>query len=140
MATTRQMLRAEKPTGGIVQSRHGLLAVALRFLWQQQVQQDLAAKEYDVSWQANAVVDEVGPPWHAPNRAQGFRTYFGTRDRVFGAGLMLLITRPFSSVTCRPCAGSWVSPGLGGPMLSVPCCARRGAGLGAPGSSARGAA
>jgi FG-GAP repeat protein len=104
MATARRMLRAEKPTGGIGQSRHGLLAVALRFLpifllaspltaapdptsnpaaptanpsgWQQQVQQDLAAKEYDVSWQANAVVDEVGPAWHAPNRAQGFRTYF----------------------------------------------------------------
>jgi FG-GAP repeat protein/VCBS repeat protein len=44
--------------------------------WAEQVQKDLREREYDVTWQAKPVVEGVGASWHAPNRAQGFRTYF----------------------------------------------------------------
>jgi len=40
------------------------------------VQHNLEQQEYELSWQNSPVVDGVEPSWHAPNRAQGFRTYF----------------------------------------------------------------
>ncbi len=44
--------------------------------WRDSVQHDLEQREYELSWQASPVVDDVGASWHAPNRSQGFRTYF----------------------------------------------------------------
>src|SRR5262245_46447175 len=49
--------------------------------WYEKVQRDLAAREYEVSWQASPVVDDVEPSWQAPNRMHGFRTYF-TADGI----------------------------------------------------------
>ena len=45
--------------------------------WVAGVQEDLARQEYEVSWQTEAPVKHLAPAWQAPNRAQGFRTYFG---------------------------------------------------------------
>ena len=44
--------------------------------WLDSARHDLEQREYELSWQASPVVDEVEPSWHAPNRSQGFRTYF----------------------------------------------------------------
>jgi SdrD B-like protein/FG-GAP repeat protein/VCBS repeat protein len=44
--------------------------------WMAQVQQDLAKREYDLSWQETPSVQGLEASWQAPNRAQGFRTYF----------------------------------------------------------------
>jgi len=49
--------------------------------WMARVQADMQAREYEVSWQASTAVADVEPSWHAPNRAQGFRTYF-TSDGI----------------------------------------------------------
>src|SRR6185503_8844149 len=45
--------------------------------WQATVRQDLAAREYDVSWQAQTTLEGQAAAWQAPNRAHGFRTWFG---------------------------------------------------------------
>jgi hypothetical protein len=44
--------------------------------WMAQVQQDLAAREYEISWQSSTAVEGIEAAWQAPNRAHGFRTYF----------------------------------------------------------------
>jgi hypothetical protein len=44
--------------------------------WQASVQEDIAAREYEVSWQTQAPIEGLAPAWQAPNRAHGFRTYF----------------------------------------------------------------
>jgi hypothetical protein len=44
--------------------------------WLDSAQRDLAQREYELSWQASPGVDDVEASWHAPNRSQGFRTYF----------------------------------------------------------------
>jgi len=44
--------------------------------WLKQVQGEVQKHEYDLSWQAAPVVNGIEASWHAPNRAQGFRTYF----------------------------------------------------------------
>jgi FG-GAP repeat protein len=44
--------------------------------WLSQVQADLRAGEYDLTWQSAPVVSDIEPSWQAPNRRQGFRTYF----------------------------------------------------------------
>ena len=49
--------------------------------WLEQAQRNLAEREYEVSWQAKPVVDDLPSSWHAPNRAHGFRTYF-TADGI----------------------------------------------------------
>jgi len=36
----------------------------------------MAEREYEVTWQAEPAVEGIEPSWHAPNRSQGFRTYF----------------------------------------------------------------
>jgi hypothetical protein len=41
-----------------------------------QVQQDIAAREYHVSWQDQPASAGLSAAWHAPNRAHSFRTYF----------------------------------------------------------------
>jgi hypothetical protein len=44
--------------------------------WLDRVQQEIAAQEYELSWQEQPVLPDLGPAWHAPNRAHGLRTYF----------------------------------------------------------------
>src|SRR5262245_45621529 len=44
--------------------------------WLDSAQHDLEQREYELSWQASPVVDDIEASWHAPNRSQGFRTYF----------------------------------------------------------------
>ena len=44
--------------------------------WEIGVQKDLVAREYWITWQDRTPLDEIPAAWHAPNRAQGFRTYF----------------------------------------------------------------
>jgi hypothetical protein len=44
--------------------------------WLSRVQHDIAASEYHVTWQEATYLADVDSAWHAPNRAQGFRTYF----------------------------------------------------------------
>jgi hypothetical protein len=41
-----------------------------------EIGEDLAAREYWISWQDQTQLDEIAAAWQAPNRAQGFRTYF----------------------------------------------------------------
>jgi len=44
--------------------------------WTAQLQQDLAEREYEITWQSSTPIHGVDASWQAPNRAQGFRTYF----------------------------------------------------------------
>ena len=44
--------------------------------WLASARHDLEQREYELSWQASPVVDDVEASWHAPNRSQAFRTYF----------------------------------------------------------------
>ncbi len=45
--------------------------------WLDQVQEDVARREYELSWRpAPAALEGVDAAWQAPNRSQGFRTYF----------------------------------------------------------------
>ncbi|MCX5772977.1 MAG: integrin alpha, partial [Candidatus Hydrogenedentes bacterium] len=44
--------------------------------WWGQVQKDIAAGEYAVTWQDETVLPEVAGAYQAPNRAQDLRTYF----------------------------------------------------------------
>jgi uncharacterized repeat protein (TIGR01451 family) len=44
--------------------------------WWSSVQQDIADSEYEISWQESTIPADLGAAWQAPNRAQGFRTYF----------------------------------------------------------------
>jgi len=44
--------------------------------WEIDVQENLAAREYWIAWQDRTQPGNVPAAWHAPNRAQGFRTYF----------------------------------------------------------------
>ena len=44
--------------------------------WLDSAQHDLEQREYELSWQASPVADDIEASWHAPNRSQGFRTYF----------------------------------------------------------------
>ncbi len=44
--------------------------------WSSAVQRDIAESEYDVTWQDCTLLPGVAGAYHAPNRAQNFRTYF----------------------------------------------------------------
>jgi hypothetical protein len=44
--------------------------------WWEGVQQDIREQEYHVTWGDETQLDDVEAAWQAPNRAQGFRTYF----------------------------------------------------------------
>jgi hypothetical protein len=44
--------------------------------WFAQVQQDLAEREYHVSFQQKSAVEGLAPAYQAPNRAQNLRSYF----------------------------------------------------------------
>jgi len=47
--------------------------------WLASIQKDIASSEYHLTWQDTTVVDDLDAAWQAPNRAQGFRTYFTDR-------------------------------------------------------------
>ena len=49
--------------------------------WAQEIQRDLAAREYEITWQKQTRLKDLPAAWHAPNRAHGFRTYF-TEDGI----------------------------------------------------------
>jgi hypothetical protein len=59
------------PAGGV-----GHTAGDAQADWLGRTQRDLAAREYEVAWQPAPTIEGVEASWHAPNRAQGFRTYF----------------------------------------------------------------
>jgi hypothetical protein len=44
--------------------------------WWSKVQQDIQQQEYSVTWSDQTPLPGVKGAWQAPNRAQGFRTYF----------------------------------------------------------------
>src|SRR5262245_36589310 len=44
--------------------------------WIEQVEESLAAQEYEISWQKAPASLSVPESWQAPNRSQGFRTWF----------------------------------------------------------------
>ena len=44
--------------------------------WFSAVQRDIAAQEYQVTWQDHTQLGDIAQAYHAPNRAQNFRTYF----------------------------------------------------------------
>lgn len=47
--------------------------------WWSHVSADIKAAEYHLSWADHPVIKDLPPAWQAPNRAQGFRTYFTDR-------------------------------------------------------------
>ena len=83
--------------------------------WWSKVQENIRKDEYQVTWDANASFPGTKGAWQAPNRVQGFRTYFtenGVRliPRVEGSspwewGLQLVrwgrgeVTEPVAKVT-----------------------------------------
>ncbi|MFV2004477.1 MAG: integrin alpha, partial [Gammaproteobacteria bacterium] len=44
--------------------------------WLNQVQKDIAQREYHITWQDKTDLPKNKPAWQAPNRAHDFRTYF----------------------------------------------------------------
>jgi len=44
--------------------------------WQSTVQRQIAAQEYEVTWQTSTRVEGLDAAWQAPNRAHNLRTYF----------------------------------------------------------------
>ncbi len=44
--------------------------------WLSQVERRIAQAEYEITWQTAPVLEDLAASWYAPNRAQGFRTYF----------------------------------------------------------------
>ena len=44
--------------------------------WMERVEQQIAADEYEISWQDRTVLEDLDRAWHAPNRAHNLRTYF----------------------------------------------------------------
>ena len=44
--------------------------------WMGRVQQEIQDAEYRLTWQTEPLLRDLGPAWHAPNRAQNLRTYF----------------------------------------------------------------
>jgi len=44
--------------------------------WLSEVEGRIARAEYEITWQTATVPENLAASWHAPNRAQGFRTYF----------------------------------------------------------------
>ncbi len=44
--------------------------------WLAAIEQEIARAEYEITWQTQTVLEDLTAAWHAPNRAQGFRTYF----------------------------------------------------------------
>ena len=44
--------------------------------WLSEVEQRIAQAEYEITWQTAPVLEDLAASWHAPNRSQGFRTYF----------------------------------------------------------------
>jgi len=65
------LLSPAGPTSG------GVRAAGAEPGWFGAVQADLVEREYHVTWQDDPVLADQAPAWHAPNRAHGFRTYFG---------------------------------------------------------------
>jgi len=47
--------------------------------WWARIQQDVRESEYKITWQERTKLQDLAAAWHAPNRAQGFRTYFASR-------------------------------------------------------------
>ena len=48
--------------------------------WLDQVQKDIAQREYHITWQDNTTLPKNKSAWQAPNRAHNFRTYFTDRS------------------------------------------------------------
>ncbi len=44
--------------------------------WQSTIRRNIEHAEYEVAWQAKTAIEGLPAAWHAPNRAQGFRTHF----------------------------------------------------------------
>ena len=47
--------------------------------WWSEVQGQIAASEYEITWQSRTVLADLPAAWQAPNRAHNFRTYFTER-------------------------------------------------------------
>ncbi|MBP7149748.1 MAG: FG-GAP repeat protein, partial [Acidobacteria bacterium] len=47
--------------------------------WWSRVQADIGRSEYEISWQNTTALPDLPGAWQAPNREQGFRTYFTPR-------------------------------------------------------------
>ena len=47
--------------------------------WWSEVQEDIAASEYEITWQSETVLADLPEAWQAPNRAHNFRAYFTER-------------------------------------------------------------
>jgi hypothetical protein len=48
--------------------------------WWSRVSRQLQLAEYEITWQEETVLADLGSSWQAPNRAQGLRTYFAQED------------------------------------------------------------
>ena len=70
------LLTARADLCGASPASAGSAAATVPSSWADQVRQDVEAREYEMSWQAHPATEGIEPSWHAPNRAQGFRTYF----------------------------------------------------------------
>ena len=44
--------------------------------WEIGAREEIAAREYWVTWQDRTQLEDLPAAWHAPNRAQGLRVYF----------------------------------------------------------------
>ncbi len=87
-------------------------ALALDPGWLDEVQRDVGQREYHVTWQDKISLPDLESGWHAPNRAQGFRTYFAE------SGIRVV---PRTEETPSWEWGlSWVGYGRGGTSWRVP--------------------
>ncbi|MFQ5720366.1 MAG: hypothetical protein ACE5IK_12530 [Acidobacteriota bacterium] len=47
--------------------------------WWRRARREITASEYQSTWQSQTRFDDLKAAWQAPDRAQGFRTYFTPR-------------------------------------------------------------
>jgi hypothetical protein len=81
LVLTAPLLAERVPSQPSMEESVGIREV-LSPAWEIGAQDDLAAREYWITWQESIQLDDVPAAWHAPNRRQGLRTYFtpeGTR-------------------------------------------------------------
>ena len=62
-----QSLTSDKPQS---------ISKAIPKSWLEQVQKDVAQREYNITWQDKTDLPKNKAAWQAPNRAHDFRTYF----------------------------------------------------------------
>src|SRR5262245_31233731 len=81
--------------------------------WLSSVSAEIEASEYEGTWQTETALADLPSAWHAPNRAQAFRTYFAERG-------IRVIPRMADAAVSWEWGLSLIGYGRGGTLWPVP--------------------